>query len=381
MKSQPMREARTVAMEIKGDQNVGTLRAGFHPFRRAVLRGLGIVLPPLLTIVIFLWIGSTVQLYVLEPVSAGARNAVAWYLEGQVPEDLGSLKRPVSDASRSTELEDSETPADDDPAVVRGGKSTGGLRTAATRASREVFMYPPTGVVYVQTSANRYVPEDIYGVVHDAIGSDIDRMNAKAIFRQYVEIDVLPAKFLFPLLLSLFVLALYLLGKFLAAGIGRVLWNVFERGIHRLPLVRNVYGSVKQVTDFMFSDTEIEYTRVVAIEYPRKGVWSLGLVTGESMVDIHTAAGEPVVSLLIPSSPMPVTGYTITVRKSETVDLNITIDQAFQFIVSCGVVVPPRQFQGESGSLPPSALPGASNPTLPGDPPPFGSTSQPIENA
>ena len=138
----------------------------------------------------------------------------------------------------------------------------------------------------------------------------------------------------------------------MAAGFGRMFWNLVEKGIFRLPLVRNVYSSVKQVTDFMFSENEIEYTRIVAVEYPRKGVWSLGFVTGESMWQIREAAGEPVLSVLIPSSPMPVTGYTITVLKSETVDLDITLDQAFQFTISCGVVVPPQQlramFQSEA---------------------------------
>jgi len=66
-------------------------------------------------------------------------------------------------------------------------------------------------------------------------------------------------------------------------------------------------------------------------------------VTSESLTAIHDAAGEPVLAVLIPYSPLPVTGCTITVRKSECVDLNITFDQACQFIVSCGVVVPSLQ--------------------------------------
>jgi len=140
-----------------------------------------------------------------------------------------------------------------------------------------------------------------------------------------------------------FVLVLYLLGKFLAIGIGRFFWGLFERGIGSLPLVRNVYSSVKQVTDLMFNEHELEYTRIVAVEFPSKGIWSIGFVTGESLNDIRAAANEPVLAVLIPYSPLPITGATITVRKSETIDLNITVDQAFQFVVSCGVVVPPHQ--------------------------------------
>ena len=69
----------------------------------------------------------------------------------------------------------------------------------------------------------------------------------------------------------------------------------------------------------------------------------MGFVTGEGLSSIHDAAGEPVLTVLIPYSPVPITGCTITVRKSECIDLNITFDQACQFIVSCGVVVPPQQ--------------------------------------
>ena len=88
---------------------------------------------------------------------------------------------------------------------------------------------------------------------------------------------------------------------------------------------------------------DIEFTRVVAVQYPREGVWSVGFVTGESMLTIQNVAAEPVLSVLMPTSPMPATGFTITIRKSEAIDLDITIDQAIQFIVSCGVVVPTNQ--------------------------------------
>ena len=117
----------------------------------------------------------------------------------------------------------------------------------------------------------------------------------------------------------------------------------WDRFVLHLPGVRAVYSAVKQVSDFIFSERELRVTRVVAVEFPRKGVWSIGFVTGESLSAIYDAAGEPVLTVLIPYSPLPVTGCTIAVRKSECIDLNITFDQACQFIVSCGVVVPPQQ--------------------------------------
>ena len=81
----------------------------------------------------------------------------------------------------------------------------------------------------------------------------------------------------------------------------------------------------------------------------------MGFVTSESLGAIHEAAGEPVLAVLMPYSPMPVTGCTITVRKSECIDLNITFDQACQFIVSCGVVVPPQQIWQMRAEGPPKS--------------------------
>jgi uncharacterized membrane protein len=113
----------------------------------------------------------------------------------------------------------------------------------------------------------------------------------------------------------------------------------------RFPGVRAVYSAVKQMSDFVFTQREIKFTRIVAVEYPRKGIWSMGFVTGEGLAAVHDATGEPMLTVLIPYSPLPVTGCTIAVRKSESIDLNITFDQAGQFIVSCGVVVPPQQLR------------------------------------
>jgi uncharacterized membrane protein len=87
----------------------------------------------------------------------------------------------------------------------------------------------------------------------------------------------------------------------------------------------------------------VQYKRVVAVEYPRKGIWSIGLVTSDGVSDVVTAAREPCVSVVLPGSPTPVTGYCVMVPTRETHDLHMSIDQALQFYVSCGVAVPKTQ--------------------------------------
>jgi len=271
-----------------------------HPFRSAVFRGLAVVTPPLLTIVIFIWVGGTVNQYVLRPVTAGLSNAIAWSLmdvQEKVPNDPRT-GRPSLD-----------------------------------------------GRDYHRLENGQFVPEEVYDMVNTHRAEEPIPRSGEGVYRRYVELRYLRPHLVIPFFLAVFVLLLYLLGKLMAVGIGRLLVNPIERGIGQLPLVSNVYSSVKQVSDFFFSPRELEDARVVAVEYPRKGIWSLGMVTGDSMLDIRSAANEPVVSVLICTSPMPMTGFTVTVLKSETIDLNITIEQAFQFIISCGVVVPPHQME------------------------------------
>jgi uncharacterized membrane protein len=274
------------------------------PFRRAVVRGLALLLPPLLTIAIFLWVGNTVNDYLLEPFKDQAR----WLLAEKLAD--------IRDADEVPDAQFDEAGV----AVIDGEE-------------------------YQRTPApdDKLIPYAVYEDVREKRGTDRMPTTAKEIYERYVNQTWLQPELVIPVFLCLFVLVLYLLGKFLAAGVGRFFWTQLERIIHRVPLVRNVYSSVKQVTDFLFTDPDIDYTRVVAVEYPRKGIWTVAFVTGESLNDIRETAGEPVMSVLIPTSPMPFTGFTVNVKKSETVDLDITVDQAFQFIISCGVVVPPNQ--------------------------------------
>ncbi len=263
-----------------------------RPFRRAVLRGLAILMPPLLTIAVFIWAWSVIETSVLRPVESLTSDLIAV-----------STRKVVDKKPHGEEV------------------TIEGVTTITDTNSNRV---------YSSYSENKWV-----GYYTD----------------EYIRATHLQRRYILPLFFSVFLLVSYMLGKFVAAGIGRMIVNSLELLIQRLPLISNVYGSVKQVTDFVLSEREIEFNRVVAVEYPRKGIWSVGFVTGESMADIRAAANEPVLSVLMPTSPMPVTGFTITVMKSEAVDLNITVDQAIQFIVSCGVVVPKSQQRLETEQI------------------------------
>lgn len=300
-------------------------RRPLDPFRRALVRGLAILLPPLLTIVILVWIWNTVAVYLLVPAENVARRAL-----------VTLYHRDIQPAS-----------------AVPEGAGPDGIAVIDEKP-------------YHLAQDGKYVPSEQYEGVLAWFGPAEMPATADAISAAYVERTFLQRTTVIPVFLCGFLLGLYLLGKFLAAGVGRFFWLQLERIIIRLPIVRNVYSSVKQVTDFVFNERELEYTRVVAVEYPRKGIWQLGFVTGEALVDIGAAANEPLLTVFFPCSPMPFTGYTAVVKRSETLDLSLSMEQAIQFMVSCGVVVPPEHLSQTMTARAEVAMPALPNPTGPG---------------
>ena len=310
-------------------------------FRRAVLRGLGVVLPPLLTIVVLIWAWNTIESYVLRPIESVIRGGIVYYIE-------------------NTEGTFSEVPSE---AVPTGARRLDGFTYQGTR-------YVPDPV-----TQRRFIPEYVVTLVDDRadyFGPNAVRpASANGYWHRYVQLEYMPRSLVLPVFLLVFLTVLYFFGRLFTFGLGRWFVRGFDKAILRIPVVNKVYGGVKQVTDFAFSEREIEFNRVVAIQYPREGIWSLGFVTGNSMREISEITGEQMLSVLMPTSPMPMTGFTVTVPKREAVDVDVTIDEAIQFVVSCGVVVPDRQridrpIDGTTVKVPPAMLPGqdkANDPT------------------
>ncbi len=143
--------------------------------------------------------------------------------------------------------------------------------------------------------------------------------------------------------LMLAIAAVYIVGRLLGGFVGRTFYRNIETILTRFPIVKQVYPHVKQVVDFLFSgDKRPRFNRVVVLEYPRKGVWSLGLLTGDTLKAIADQAGDSV-TVFIPSSPTPFTGYTITVPRRDVREVPISVDEALRFTVSGGVLVPDHQ--------------------------------------
>ncbi len=278
------------------------------PLRRAIWRGSSIIAPPLVTLLLLIWIASAVEDYVIRPLEGAGRSVLVWW-----------AKDILETAPADAELNDASIPA---AGFIYAGK---------------IYVPPPSGRKFIPEHVLLYVDANI-----DLLPREMqDPKTAIAYYHAYVKLQYMPRWFTIPLLLLVLFSLLFFVGRFLAAGVGRMFVNGFERAINSLPVVRNLYSSVKQVTDFVLSEREIEFTRVVAIEHPRVGIWALGFVTGpEGLPQLEAALGEDMAAVFVPTSPMPMTGFTVNCRKRDLIDLDLTIDQAIQFIVSCGVVCP-----------------------------------------
>ncbi|MCA9311428.1 MAG: DUF502 domain-containing protein [Phycisphaerales bacterium] len=141
------------------------------------------------------------------------------------------------------------------------------------------------------------------------------------------------------------VVLIYLAGVLVGNYVGRRLYVRVEKLITRVPVIKQVYPSVKQIVDFLLGDgnRKLDAERVVLVEYPRRGIWTVGLLTGSTMRAIEEIAGVECVTVFIPSSPTPFTGYTITVPRADVVELPISLDEALKFVISGGVLIPANQ--------------------------------------
>jgi uncharacterized membrane protein len=139
-------------------------------------------------------------------------------------------------------------------------------------------------------------------------------------------------------------------GAFLASVLGKAIWRQIEKLIMNTPLLKQVYPYIKQVTDFFLTQEETKkmFSKVVAVEYPRKGVWSVGLVTGTGLKKLADKAEKGFLTVFIATTPSPITGFVVIVPKEEVVDLDMTIEEAFRFLVSAGLISPGAS---ESGNL------------------------------
>ncbi|MFC1664569.1 DUF502 domain-containing protein [Pseudomonadota bacterium] len=129
-------------------------------------------------------------------------------------------------------------------------------------------------------------------------------------------------------------------GVVVANLFGRQIIKIWENFLARIPLVRSIYSSVKQVTETIFSSQGNSFRQVVMIEYPRSGIWTLAFVTGEGIKAFEDKIGESLLNIFVPTTPNPTSGFFLMVRREDAIALDIPVEVALKMIISTGVVVP-----------------------------------------
>jgi uncharacterized membrane protein len=257
-------------------------------FKRFFGRGLAILLPSMLTLWILWHVFAFVFANVAEPINRGIRGAVIWVVPMLPDEQLPSWYRIDAEeiqAFRRTEDGRAFKDATDDQ--TRAAL----VRRRLNQAWRAHWYLRGLGIVVAIT-------------------------------------------------------LIYLAGMLLGGLIGRRMYSRLEKLISRIPGFKQVYPHVKQAVDLVLGDRPQAFRRVVLVEYPRKGIWTVGMVTGESMASLQDRAGNDCLCVFIPSTPTPFTGFTINVRREEAVDLPISIDEAIRYFITGGVLIPDRESSG-----------------------------------
>jgi uncharacterized membrane protein len=143
-------------------------------------------------------------------------------------------------------------------------------------------------------------------------------------------------------LLATFLLIL-LVGVLVTNYFGRSLLHLSERIVGRIPLVKGIFGLFKQVADTVLSADRQGFRKVVLIEYPRRGLWSVGFVTGFSQGEVQRITDQRMINVFMPTTPNPTSGYYILVPEEDARELKMSVDEAFKLIISGGMVSPPER--------------------------------------
>lgn len=136
-----------------------------------------------------------------------------------------------------------------------------------------------------------------------------------------------------------------LLGWLSQKLIGRIMVTIFERAVDNVPIVRSVYNTVKQIRDTFVQQKKAVFQKSVLIEYPRKGVWVLGFLTGDGKGEVQARTHSELLNIFVPTTPNPTSGFLLMVPRDEVFELDMSIADGMKLIISGGAVVPPWSSQ------------------------------------
>ena len=130
-------------------------------------------------------------------------------------------------------------------------------------------------------------------------------------------------------------------GMIVANFLGKRIVSAWESLLARIPLVRTLYSGIKQIMEAVLAADGKSFSKVLLLEYPRKGVWSLAFMTSDELGEVQDKTCSNVISVFIPTTPNPTSGFVLMVPKEDVIELDMSVEDGLKMIISMGVVVPP----------------------------------------
>ena len=143
--------------------------------------------------------------------------------------------------------------------------------------------------------------------------------------------------------LILVTIGLTFIGAVAAGFFGRLIIRIGERIVNKMPVVRTIYSALKQVFETILSRDSMTFRQVALVEYPRKGIWSLGFVTGTTKGEIQSDTEDEVINVFIPTTPNPTSGFLLFIPRSDIEILDMTVEEGIKMVVSAGILTPKLQ--------------------------------------
>ncbi|MDC0919921.1 DUF502 domain-containing protein [Candidatus Thioglobus sp.] len=138
------------------------------------------------------------------------------------------------------------------------------------------------------------------------------------------------------------VLIIIITGALVSNFIGRKLVEIWEKILNKIPGFRGIYKALKQLSDTVLSPSGNSFKKALLVEYPRKGMWTIAFQTGDYQGEIAKRIGQELVNIYVPTTPNPTSGFFIMLPKSDIIELDMSVDEAFKLIISTGVVEPSK---------------------------------------
>jgi len=161
------------------------------------------------------------------------------------------------------------------------------------------------------------------------------------------------------------IVVLTFIGALTKGFLGRWLLRTSERVLARMPVVRSVYAAVKQIFETILKQQSNAFRQVVLFEYPRRGCWAIGFLTGRTEGEVQSITEDEVLNVFLPTTPNPTSGYLLFIPKKELVFLSMTVEEGIKMVVSGGIVTPPDRRPEDQKAIPKIASADHDKQTIP----------------